>query len=169
MGQTGGSSWPHIPGGGTGMRRPPTTARLRLAPQDPRGPLAYGDDGSDGRWSGQGDDLCRPEPGYLDQWLGTAVGDAQARLARRQGQLADRDGDALVRRARGRGWHRRCGRYPDRGLLLPFDADRRVRWEFHEYSAAFAVALQGCRSPGRLSDRYLVLLSSREEAKSPLR
>ena len=69
---------------------------LRLASEDPRRPLAHGDDGRDGRRAGQGDVLRRTESGDVAQRRRAARGHAEARVAGGQGQLADRDRHAVV-------------------------------------------------------------------------
>ena len=62
------------------------------------GDHSHRDHGGDGRWEGQGDVLRGTESGDIAQRHGAARGDAEARVAGREGQLAHRDRDVLEER-----------------------------------------------------------------------
>src|SRR3989454_568433 len=143
--------------------------RLRLAPEDPGRPLPHRHVRRHGGRQGQGDVLRGPEPRHVAQWRGHAAGAAATRLARGQGQLAYRDGDTLVSRARGEERRGEDRRHQDRDLLLPLDPDRRVRRQLHQHATHAAVALQGVGRAGRLPHGHLVLPQPREAPQEGVR
>ena len=143
--------------------------RLRLAPPDPRRPLPPGDVRRHGRRAREGHALHRPEPGHLAPREPRAQGAGAPGVAGGQGQLAHRDRQLLEERAGDQERQGQASGYPDRGVLLPVLADRRVRGDVHQYPAHAAVPLEGRRPSRRLPLGPVVHPSARQAPQEALR
>src|SRR5690242_902093 len=125
------------------LGHPGKRLRLRLAPEDHRGPLPHADVRRDGGRQGQGNAVYRAEPGYLPQCRTGEKGYAAAGVAGGPGHLSHRVSHVLEEVARDRGRGGEAAGHPDRGLLHARRSGCRERWKLYQHSADAAVALQG--------------------------